>query len=137
MTIKKLSKENFTNKPISKVTRDEVVKYLENLNRQIEWCGFWVSNSYFGKDGKNETITIWYKTRKKKPTNVIRFIASLILSPPMFFSHYIILVWLYLMMNDNFHLKFLFSTSFNYSTSKTIDSYGRKFKHPSWVDESL
>lgn len=30
-TIKKLSKENFTNKPISKVTRDEVVKYLENL----------------------------------------------------------------------------------------------------------
>lgn len=30
-TIKKLSKENFTNKPISKVTRDEVVKYLESL----------------------------------------------------------------------------------------------------------
>ena len=30
-TIKKLSKEKFTNKPISKVTRDEVVKYLESL----------------------------------------------------------------------------------------------------------
>ena len=30
-TIKKLVKEKFTNKPISKVTRDEVVKYLENL----------------------------------------------------------------------------------------------------------
>lgn len=30
-TIKKLSKEKFTNKPISKVTRDEVVNYLEGL----------------------------------------------------------------------------------------------------------
>ena len=30
-TIKKLAKEKFTNKPISKVTRDEVVKYLESL----------------------------------------------------------------------------------------------------------
>lgn len=30
-TVKKLSKEKFTNKPISKVTRAEVVKYLEEL----------------------------------------------------------------------------------------------------------
>ena len=30
-TIKKLEKENFTNKPISKVSRDEVIKYLEGL----------------------------------------------------------------------------------------------------------
>lgn len=30
-TIKKLSKEKFANKPISKVTRDEIVKYLESL----------------------------------------------------------------------------------------------------------
>ena len=32
-TVKKLEKEKFTNKPIAKVTRDDVVKYLESLKQ--------------------------------------------------------------------------------------------------------